>query len=97
MYDGTVRIEYQHTLLVRHRGKVDRRQKRLTAVDHPTLYHTAFASPQGELFELDDEQWRKVLELPARQRYRRRVFASGEQLPLPLVGTLLLLLIRQAA
>jgi len=38
----------------------DQRQKRLQDVTHPTVYQTLFASPQMELFELDDEQWLKI-------------------------------------
>lgn len=81
IYDGDVRIAYEQTLVARYRGTYDRRQKRLKAVRQPTLYHTAFASPQLELFELDDDQWRKVIErLPPHRRRLSSPTAIVEQL-----------------
>lgn len=64
IYEGRLRIEHQQTLLARYSCVVDRRQKTLKSVSRPKLYRTPFASPQMELFELDDKQWRKVLRRP---------------------------------
>jgi transposase InsO family protein len=60
IYEDRLNIEYQQTLLARYQCSLNRRQKSLRSVSQPMLYHTPFASPQIELFELDDEQWRKV-------------------------------------
>jgi hypothetical protein len=46
----------------------DRKHKRLRAVDQPQIHKTVFADPQLELWELDDAQWRKIVERVARPR-----------------------------
>lgn len=94
LYDGSLRIAYQQTLLAQYAYRADRAARRLRAVDHPRLYATAYASPQLELGELDDAAWRKVLERPARLR-RRRADADTDvhQLSLPLTSLLALLLL----
>jgi hypothetical protein len=81
LYEGRLHIEYQQTMLARYAYQYERKQKRLRAVDQPQLQRTIFASPQLELWELDDEQWRKIVEREARPR-RPKVTArgSGEQL-----------------
>jgi len=58
--EGQLQIEYRETLLARYRCAYDLRRKRLREVGHPTVYRTVYASPQLELIELDDEQWRKI-------------------------------------
>ena len=58
----------------------------LQAVRQPTLYTTAFRSPQVELIELDDEQWRKFQRHPARN-YAKRIAMLGHQLSLLDLGT----------
>ena len=50
----------------------DPKHKQLQAVSAPTLYPTSFASPQLELIELDDTQWRKWLRRPARAYTKQR-------------------------
>jgi hypothetical protein len=54
---------------------------------------TAYASPQLELWELDDEQWRKIFELPLRPRRRARTPDAGgvQQLLLPTLALVLAL------
>jgi hypothetical protein len=70
----------------------DRKQRRLETVDQPQHYPTRFVSPQLELWELDDEQWRKVIERPARQRRQRAGSAPvAEQLGLQLIGLLVVM------
>jgi hypothetical protein len=92
LYEGRLRIEYQQTMLARYAYRYDRKHKRLRAVDQPQLQRTIFASPQLELWELDDEQWRKVLERPAHQRRSRPAGRLGvEQLAFQLAGLLVLL------
>jgi hypothetical protein len=60
----------------------------MRAVDpHPQLYRTTYASPQLELWELDDEQWRKVFKRPPYQpRPLRAPQTPFQQLALPMVG-----------
>jgi len=81
VYEGELRIEYQETLLARYRCAYDQRQRRLRDVSHPLLYQTPFASPQLELLELDEAQWRKVQQR-AWYRRPRQVLPTAEQLPL---------------
>ena len=64
IYEGQLRIEYHKTLLARYRCHYDPKQGQLQEVSAPTLYATAFRSPQLELIELDDEQWRKCQRRP---------------------------------
>jgi transposase InsO family protein len=81
IYDDRLNIEYRQILLARYNCKLNRQEKLLKSVSQPTLYQTQFASPQLELFELDDEQWRKVWErLPNIRRKSSGPF--GKQLPL---------------
>jgi transposase InsO family protein len=68
LYDGHLHITLAQTLLAHYAYRYDRIERRVTAVDQPQLYRTGFASPQLELWEMDDDQWRKVLE---RQMHRR--------------------------
>src|SRR5215510_13407760 len=79
IYEGELRIEYQETLLARYRCAYDQRQRRLRDVSHPLLYQTPFASPQLELLELDEAQWRKVQQR-AWYRRPRQVLQMAEQL-----------------
>jgi len=81
VYEGQLRIEYPETLLAQYRCAYDLRDRRLQAVSHPTVYTTAFTSPQLMLVELDETQWLKVHQRPAGQRRQRRG-ALAEQLPL---------------
>jgi transposase InsO family protein len=81
IYEGELRIEYQETLLAQYHCDYDQRQRRLQNLSHPTLYQTPFASPQLELFELDDEQWLKVRQR-AYQQQQKQITQLARQLPL---------------
>jgi len=87
LYDGRLHLAYQQALLAQYRYRAERRGKRVRSVDpHPLLYRSVYASPQLELWELDDEQWRKVLERPLQRRLAAPLApASMQQLVLPLV------------
>jgi len=87
IYEGELTIEYQQTLLARYQCDYDRQQERLHALSQPTLYPTAFRSPQLELMELDDEQWRKFLQRPAHHSSSPRRAMHGPQLSLLELGT----------
>lgn len=86
IYEGELSIEYQQTLLARYPCDYDRQQGQLQAVRQPTLYTTVFRSPQLELIELDDAQWRKFQRHPARN-YAKRIAMLGHQLSLLDLGT----------
>ena len=93
LYEGRLHIEYQQTLLARYTYRYDRKQKRVRSIEQPQLHKTAFRSPQLELWELDDEQWRKIVERPLRPRAgKQRREVVMEQLPLMGVGLLMLML-----
>lgn len=81
IYEGNLLIEYQETLLAQYQGDYDWRKKSLQDVSQPTLYQTPFASPQLEMFELDDKQWLKVLQRTY-QRRQKRLPSRAKQLPL---------------
>lgn len=81
IYEGQLRIEYHKTLLARYRCTYDPKHGQLRDVHEPILYTTPFASPQLELIELDDEQWRKCQRRPL-STYTRRIARVPEQLSL---------------
>lgn len=92
LYDGRLDIAHRDTLLARYAYRYDRMAGRLRAVEGPQLFHSVYASPQLELWELDDEQWRKVTARP----YERRPLArdtGARQLTLPIVGLIMSLVI----
>ena len=75
--------------------RYDRKQQRLRTIEQPHMYRTSFTDPQLELWELDDEQWRKVLErAPRLRRARDQHGGLVEQLPLWLTGLLVFVLSR---
>ena len=81
IYEGQLRIEYHQTLVARYRCLYDRKHRQLHDVNEPLFCTTPFASPQLELIELDDEQWRKFQRRPARN-YAKRIAMFGHQLSL---------------
>ncbi|MDQ4075193.1 MAG: hypothetical protein M3220_02980 [Chloroflexota bacterium] len=92
IYEGRLQIEFQQNLLAEYHYKYDRRDKRLHAVFDPLWHETEFASPQLELWELDDEHWLKVRPRP----YHREVkfpLPNVEQLQLFRLAALLFLLL----
>jgi len=87
LYEGHLQIALQETMLSQYIYRGGRSGRRISTVDQPRLYRTAFASPQLELWELDDEQWRKVLERPAYQHISRSRADGGlKQLLLPVAA-----------
>jgi transposase InsO family protein len=91
IYEGQLRIEYQKTRLAQYRCTYDLRKGHLHEVSEPILYATPFASPQLELIELDDEQWRKFQRRPSRNS-PKRIAMLGQQLSLLDLGTSALIL-----
>ena len=92
IYEGQLRIEYHKTLLARYRCIYDPKHGQLHDVHEPILYTTPFASPQLELIELDDEQWRKCQRRPL-STSTRRIAMVPEQLSLLNLGASALLLL----
>lgn len=92
LYEGRLQIMYRDALLARYTYQYDRKHKQIRSIIDPALFHTAYASPQLELWELDETQWHKVLERSAPQR-RATVTPnlSVEQLSLSLLGMVMLL------
>ena len=62
----------------------------------PTLYATAFRSPQLELIELDDEQWRKCQRRPLSTYPRHRAMLPEQLFLLDLGASALVLLALKA-
>jgi transposase InsO family protein len=81
LYDGRVHLAYQETILAEYTYHAERRARRLQAVEAPRHYQTPYASPQLELWELDDDQWRKILPRPY-DRHPLRIVTGAWQLPL---------------
>jgi transposase InsO family protein len=95
LYDGRLHLAHQQALLAQYTYHAKRRGKRIREVDpHPQLYRTTYASPQLELWALDDAQWRKVVERPPYQRRRAQLPETlFRQLALPMVGLAVALLL----
>jgi hypothetical protein len=81
IYGGRLHIEHQQTLLARYLCRIDRRQRRSKAVYRPQIFRILFVSPQLELFELDEEQWRKAWLRPP-YVYRHARGSLARQFPL---------------
>jgi putative transposase len=64
LHEGRLHIAYHETLLAQYAYRYDRQARRLREVDRPVLFPTAYASPQLEFWELDDEQWHKIARRP---------------------------------
>lgn len=79
-YQDRLHVEYQQSLLARYQCNLDRNANKLTNVSHPNIYRTLFASPQLELFELDDSEWLKILQRPEYARQRKLLQALARQL-----------------
>jgi hypothetical protein len=63
-FDGRLQIREQETVLVQSAYRLTRKTWRIRALEQPQVFQTTFQSPQLELWELDDDQWRKVREHP---------------------------------
>ena len=61
LYDERLQVAHQETLLACYTYHCDRRARRLRAVSDPQFSHTPYASPQLDLWELDDDQWRTIM------------------------------------
>lgn len=85
IYEGHLHLEYQSARLADYQCDYNRETKSLVTLHNPRLYRTIHASPQLELFELDDSQWHKI----AHRTYLRRIqrhLLPVVQLPLAGIG-----------
>lgn len=64
IFEDRLHIEYRQHMLARYACRLDRHSRKLQSVTKPNLYRSLYADPQIEMFELDDEQWLKVLRRP---------------------------------
>ena len=85
LYDGRLHVAHREALLARYAYRYNRKERRLQAVGEPQLYQTVYASPQLELWELDDEQWRKVTRRPY-ERHHYPPDTGARQLALPVLA-----------
>ena len=83
-YQDRLHVEYRHTLLARYHYRLQRGSNKITGIFRPKLYKTAFASPQLELLELDDDQWQKITRRPEYAKRRAALAAAARQLALDL-------------
>ena len=95
LYDRRLQVAHRDTLLARYAYQYDRKARRLHAVERPELYRTSYTT-QVELWELDDEQWRKIRPRPYERR-PRPVDTGARQLALPVVGLVVVLMTACAA
>jgi hypothetical protein len=79
LQEGRLQVAYGEVLLAQYACRYERRARRLAAVDTPRLFPTAYASPQLEFWELDDEQWHKI----ARRPYERRARPATDTIRQP--------------
>jgi hypothetical protein len=87
LYDSHLQIALAQTLLAHYAYRYNQNERKVTAVDNPQLYRTAYASPQLELWEMDDDQWRKVLERQIQRHLtKNKTDAYLKQLPLPTIA-----------
>ena len=84
VYEDRLHIEYQQRLLAHYSCRLQRSSANIARIWNPKLYRTIFASPQLELFELDETEWKKVWRRPEYARRRAARNVAGKQLPLAL-------------
>lgn len=87
IYEDRMHIEYQQTVPAGYKATLNRGRKLLKSVPRPQIYSTPFVSPQLELFELDEEQWRRAWLRPP---YVYRQPQGPRAMQLPLMGQELL-------
>lgn len=92
LYENRLHVEYQQTLLARYHYRLDRSSTQITGISRPKLYRSLFASPQLEMFELDDNQWVKIWRRPEYARRRLAMRGNARQLTFDLNLMLWLLL-----
>lgn len=73
LYGETLTVEYADEPLAQYRVRYQPDKTHLLTVEEPRLFETAFRSPQLPLWELNDDEWRKVVRrAPYAPRARQR-------------------------
>ena len=83
LYGETLTVAFADTPLTQYRVSYQPDLKQLRTIDEPQVFEHPYRSPQLPLWELGDDEWFKVVRLPATVlRRRARVAVIQEQLPL---------------
>ena len=85
VYENRLHIEYQQRLLARYSCRLKRSSANIARIWNPKLYRTIFASPQLELFEIDETEWHKVWRRPEYAKRRNGPRSTIQQLALDLM------------
>ncbi len=64
MYGETLTLEYADEPLAQYRVRYQPDKAHLRAVESPQLFETPYRSPQLSLWELNDDEWLKVMRRP---------------------------------
>lgn len=80
VFEDRLHVEYRQTLLARYHYRLERDSTKIRAISRPKIYRTQYASPQLELLELDDAQWRKIARRPEYARRRAALATAVRQL-----------------
>lgn len=62
IYENRMHIEHKQTPLARYTVSLNRHNNSLTSITNPQIYPTSFQLPQLEMFELDESEWKRVLQ-----------------------------------
>lgn len=81
LYEGRLHVAYREAVLAHYAYRYDHKARRLREVDTPHLFQTPYRSPQIELWQLDNEQWRKIARRPY-ERLERPDISGVHQLAL---------------
>lgn len=79
-YQDRLHVEYRQTCLARYHYRLKRGSNKVSSISRPKLYRTAFASPQLELLELDDTQWKEIIRRPEYAKRRTTLATVAKQL-----------------
>jgi putative transposase len=77
VYDGTLKVEYQATLLSQYTVQLQEDRRHIKQVSRPSLVDTPFRSAQWTLFDLGPDDWLLYLRLPDYAIRRRKRQAKG--------------------
>jgi len=88
MYEGTLKVEYQTTMLSEYALRFSPNHQQIQTVKNSRRIETQFVSPQLHLWRRGETEWLLALRQPERHKHQRRLQPSGiVQLRLPEMGT----------
>jgi hypothetical protein len=85
LYQETLTVTYGDTPLAQYRVSYQPDALRLRTVTEPQLFDTIYRTAQLNLWDLDDDQWLKIMRVPSVPR-RKAYGAPVLQYPLPFIG-----------